>query len=76
MDWTTQTSVNVEAWYHMYGTSMGTMHFDIRVGSGSWTLDYIPSWTDNLNAWQLRLDLHQVALLHLLSQQQTLQAPL
>lgn len=54
MDWTTNTSVTVEFWYHMQGASMGTMHFDIRNGNNPWQMDFVPSWTDNLNAWQLR----------------------
>ncbi|MFT6166604.1 MAG: hypothetical protein ACJASF_001295, partial [Vicingaceae bacterium] len=55
MNWTTNSSVTVEAWYHMYGTSQGTMHFDIRKGiNGAWQLDYVPSWTDNQDLWQLR----------------------
>lgn len=54
MNWTTITGGYVQAWYHMYGTSQGTMHFDIRVGSGPWTLDFVPSWTDNQDLWQLK----------------------
>ncbi len=53
MNWTTYAGVKIEFWYHMFGTSMGTMHVDMRVGSGSWDLDIIPSWTDNLDQWQL-----------------------
>ncbi len=40
-------------WYHMYGNSMGTMHLDVSTdGGANWTLDYIPSWTDNLDIWK------------------------
>lgn len=56
--WFDFTSVNVPTvkfWYHMLGTSMGTMHFDVDTANGSnWVLDYIPSWTDNQNLWQER----------------------
>lgn len=48
------TSVPVpylEFWWHMFGSSMGTMHFDIDT-NGNWINDYIPSWTANVDQWQ------------------------
>lgn len=41
-------------WYHMYGATMGTMHVDVDTtqGTGSWVLDVVPSWTDNVDLWQ------------------------
>ncbi|MEX2595652.1 MAG: T9SS type A sorting domain-containing protein [Salibacteraceae bacterium] len=44
----------VRFWYHMYGATMGTMHFDIDT-NGSWINDYIPSWTDDQDVWQEQL---------------------
>lgn len=52
MDWSTFGGVKVSFWYHMFGGTMGTMHFDIRQGNGPWTLNFIPSWTDNQDIWQ------------------------
>ncbi len=49
------TAPMMEFWYHMYGSAMGTMHLDVSFNNGStWTTDIIPSWTDNVNAWQLK----------------------
>lgn len=46
----------LEFWYHMYGSAMGTMHFDIDTTQGSsWDNDYISSWTDNLDEWQQQI---------------------
>ena len=43
-------------WYHMYGTTMGTMHVDLSTDGGStWSLDIIPSWTDNQDLWQEKI---------------------
>ncbi len=40
-------------WWHMYGQSMGTAHFDVKANpSASWTLDVIPSWTTNNDEWE------------------------
>lgn len=46
--------VNVSFWYHMFGASMGTMHFDVDTtkGQGTWIMDFIPSFTDNIDLWQ------------------------
>lgn len=42
----------VRFWYHMFGATMGTMHFDVdTTGLGNWALDVTPSWTNNLNTW-------------------------
>jgi len=55
MNWSTASTVQVDFWYHMFGTSQGTMHFDIRKGmNGAWQMDYIPSFTDNQDLWQLQ----------------------
>lgn len=56
-DFTSLSSPYVEFWYHMYGATMGTMHFDVDTtqGAGSWITDYIPSWTDNQDLWQQQL---------------------
>lgn len=52
-NFTALTAPRVEFWYHMFGTSMGTMHIDAKVGSaGVWTTNIIPSWTDNQDVWQ------------------------
>ncbi len=38
-------------WYHMYGTSMGSLHVDV-LSQGSWDLDVMPAITGNQgNAW-------------------------
>jgi len=40
-------------WYHMYGSTMGTLHIDLSNDFGaSWTNDIVPAWTDNLDEWQ------------------------
>lgn len=54
MNWSTYNGVKFDFWYHMFGTTMGTMHVDARQGTGAWVLDIIPSWTDNQDLWQLR----------------------
>ena len=55
MNWTGVPIVKVDLWYHMQGATMGTMHFDIKKGiNGAWQNDYVPSWTDNQNLWQLK----------------------
>ena len=55
MNWSTASTVQVAFWYHMQGTSQGTMHFDIRKGvNGVWQMDYITPFTDNVNLWQLK----------------------
>jgi PKD repeat protein len=55
IDLTGTNDIQFEFWYHMFGTSMGTMHVDISVDGGTtWTNDIIPSWTDNADLWQLQ----------------------
>lgn len=51
----------LEFWFHMYGTSMGTMHLDIDTTQGNaWVNDYITAWTDNDDSWQQQLvSLHE-----------------
>ncbi len=40
-------------WWHAYGTSMGVAHVDVSNDNGStWSLDVIPSFTDNQDLWQ------------------------
>lgn len=56
IDLTGYNSAAVSFWYHMFGATMGTMHFDISVDSGAtWTNDIFPSWTDNVDLWQQRV---------------------
>ena len=52
-------SPKVSFWYHMYGTSMGTMQCQISNDGGTTFSPIGPAaWTDNLDLWQLRtLDL-------------------
>lgn len=50
-DFTNAPAPELRFWYHMYGQSMGTMHLDVNTGTG-WTLDIVPSWTDDLDQWQ------------------------
>jgi hypothetical protein len=50
-DFTNIATPGLTFWYHMYGSSMGTMHVDVQIG-GVWTLDIIPPWTDNVDLWQ------------------------
>ncbi|MFT6500719.1 MAG: hypothetical protein ACJASQ_000828 [Crocinitomicaceae bacterium] len=55
IDLTGTNDVQFEFWYHMYGTSMGSMHVDISSDAGvTWTNDIIPSWTDDIDLWQLQ----------------------
>ena len=54
LDFRNVTQPKVIFWYHMYGQTMGTMHFDIDTGRG-WELDYVPAWTDNVNKWQEKI---------------------
>jgi MYXO-CTERM domain-containing protein len=45
--------------YHMFGGDMGTLHVDVSTDGGmTWTNDIVPSFTDDLDAWQtLSVDL-------------------
>jgi len=53
IDLTGTNDIQVNFWYHMYGQSMGTAHVDVSTDGGTtWTLDVIPSWTDDLDLWQ------------------------
>ncbi len=51
LDFTDADDIFIEFYYHMQGSSMGTMHLDVKIGGGFWFFDYVPSWTDNNNAW-------------------------
>ena len=43
-------------WYHMYGSTMGTLHIDVSTDDGAnWTHDIIPAITDNQDLWQEQL---------------------
>lgn len=56
--------IRMEVWYHMRGVHMGDLHFDVDTtqGQGAWIVDFVPDWTDNVNAWQKRtLDLSSLA---------------
>lgn len=53
LDFTALTSPHLEMWYHMFGTSMGTMSVYAQIGSaGAWTQMVTP-FTDNLDEWQM-----------------------
>jgi MAM domain, meprin/A5/mu/Secretion system C-terminal sorting domain len=55
MDFTALAAPNFMFWYHMYGSSMGTMSIDVQQGSaGVWDLSIIPDWTDNIDLWQTK----------------------
>lgn len=55
-DFTNVGTPLISFWYHMYGSNMGTMHFDVSTNGGTtWQRDFIPPWTDNLNQWQNQL---------------------
>jgi hypothetical protein len=55
-DFSALTAPKVSFYYHMLGATMGTMHFDVdTTGTGTWVLDVTPAWTDNINAWQLKI---------------------
>lgn len=54
-DFTAISAPKISFWYHLYGATMGAMHLDVdTTGTGTWVLDVIPAWTDNLNIWQLK----------------------
>ncbi|MDP2388418.1 MAG: T9SS type A sorting domain-containing protein [Bacteroidota bacterium] len=54
-DFTAVSSPKIKFWYHMFGATMGTMHVDVDTsGLGNWVLDITPSWTDNVDLWQLK----------------------
>lgn len=54
-DFSALSAPKIRFWYHMYGATMGTMHFDVDTsGIGNWILDITPSWTDNVDLWQMR----------------------
>lgn len=46
-------NMQFEFWYHMYGQTMGNLHIDVSNDFGAtWSLDVVPSWTDNQDLWQ------------------------
>jgi len=54
-DFSALVAPKVTFWYHMLGATMGTMSLDVdSSGLGNWDLDVVPSWTDNVNLWQLK----------------------
>lgn len=56
LDFSALSAPKVEFWYHMYGATMGTMHFDVdTTGLGNWVLNVTPQWTDNNNIWQQKI---------------------
>lgn len=53
---TSTTNPQVSFWYHMYGTTMGTMHIDVdTTNTGAWINNIIPAWTDNQDLWQQKV---------------------
>ena len=49
------TSPKITFWYHMLGATMGTMSLDVdSSGLGNWDLNVVPSWTANVDLWQLK----------------------
>ena len=53
-DFTGLTAPRINYWYHMFGTSMGTMTLQVRTavsGIGAWTT-VVPAYTGNVDAWQ------------------------
>ncbi len=53
-DFSFMSNPTVNFWWHMFGVAMGTMHFDLDTGSGTWIQDVVPSWTANVDQWQNR----------------------
>ncbi|MFT5858351.1 MAG: hypothetical protein ACI865_000437 [Flavobacteriaceae bacterium] len=55
-DFTALTAPIMSYWYHMFGTSQGTMQLDVRTTSaaGPWTTIVAP-YTDNQDVWQEQL---------------------
>ena len=54
-DFTALTAPKISFWYHMFGATMGTMSVDVdSSGLGNWDLNVVPSWTDNVDLWQLK----------------------
>lgn len=54
-DFTNAATPQMSFWYHMLGGDMGTMHVDVQVGTAPFTLDVIPSFTDDSAAWQQQI---------------------
>jgi hypothetical protein len=56
-DFSASLAPSIGIWYHMYGSTMGTMHLDVDTtrGTGAWINDIVPAWTDNLNQWQEKI---------------------
>ncbi|GAB4253158.1 MAG: hypothetical protein Kow0079_08530 [Vicingaceae bacterium] len=51
-NFTSLTAPQATIWYHMYGSSMGTLEVDARIGmNGTWS-NVVPPFTDNQNVWQ------------------------
>lgn len=53
-DFSILSNPTVNFWWHMFGATMGDMHFDLDTGTGNWIIDVIPSWTANTDQWQNR----------------------
>lgn len=53
MDFSLANAPQLEFWYHMLGASMGQLHLDASTDGGTtWSLDIVPSRTDNQDLWQ------------------------
>ncbi len=53
IDLTGANAMQFQFGWHMFGTSMGTMHVDVSSDNGvTWVTDVIPAWTDNQDLWQ------------------------
>jgi MYXO-CTERM domain-containing protein len=58
LDLTAATAPRASFWYHMFGQSMGNLHVDVSTNGGAnWTLDIIPSFTDDVDQWQQTPDI-------------------
>ncbi len=55
LDFTKLTTPRLDFWYHMAGSSMGTMHVDVSTDAGqNWSLDFVGSWTGDLDQWMMK----------------------
>lgn len=56
LDFSNLQAPTMDFWYHMFGGSMGTLHVDVSLDSGTtWVRDIITPITDNQNIWQQQI---------------------